>query len=61
MTKPKSCPFCGEELVWEEHECKTLLLAATLKYWKHPQSRCFASGFEIYPEDVPEWNRRGKA
>lgn len=25
MNKPKPCPFCGEELVWEEHDCKSLL------------------------------------
>lgn len=61
MTKPKPCPFCGEELVWEEHECKALLLAATLKYWKHPRSLCFASDFEVYPDEVPAWNRRAKA
>lgn len=60
MTKPKPCPFCGEELVWEEYDCTVTPRPMTLKYWKHPQSLCFASGFEVYQDDVPAWNRRAK-
>ncbi len=60
MTKPKPCPFCGEELVWEEYECTVTPRPMTLKYWKHPESLCFGSLFEVYPDDVPAWNRRAK-
>ena len=60
MTKPKPCPFCGEELVLDTFDWKQLGYSSTLKYWRHPQAMCFASGFEVYPDDVPAWNRRTK-
>lgn len=60
MTKPKPCPFCGEELVLDTFDWKQLGYSSTLKYWRHPQSQCFAACFEVYPDDVPAWNRRAK-
>ena len=58
--EPKPCPFCGEQLELEEWPAKALPGQPIMKYWKHPMSLCYCSGFEVVPEDVPLWNRRAK-
>lgn len=60
MTKPKPCPFCGLELEWEDHPCRALPGDVHLRLWKHPKANCYASTFEVTPEDVLLWNRRTK-
>lgn len=56
--KIKTCPFCGETLVWTEWECSALPGCPILRYFKHSQSACFLSGAEVTPDDAYAWNMR---
>ena len=57
--KPKNCPFCGEALVY--YRISPRGIPGTVEGWRHPEARCFCSGFEVEREDLPLWNRRVKA
>ena len=54
----KPCPFCGEKLVYTEWEAQAIHGRPIMRYYKHPESLCYASGFEVTLDDVPAWNKR---
>lgn len=56
--KPERCPFCGCELVYQEHEARPVNGRPLMRYWLHPKTGCFADGFEIMPDEVAAWNER---
>lgn len=55
---PKPCPFCGLRL--EYYRITPRGIPVVAEGWRHPEARCFCSGFEVEIEDVPLWNRRAK-
>lgn len=51
----KTCPFCGEGLMWDE----------MLRCYKHPINDCIFHTHDsecgqafIYPSEIDRWNRR---
>ena len=55
------CPFCGEELEYEEHVCRAVKGRPILRLWAHPSGKCILSGMEVPLDDHPAWNRRAEA
>ena len=61
METLKPCPFCGEELEYEEHVCRALRGRPVMRLWTHPSGSCILAGMEVPLEDHPAWNRRAEA
>ena len=60
METLKPCPFCGEELEYEEHVCRALRGRPVMRLWAHPSGKCILSGMEVPLEGHPAWNRRAE-
>lgn len=57
MKEPKTCPFCGISLIWQE-DTVDLGYPCLMRYWWHPSNGCFLDRAEVSPDDIPAWNQR---
>ena len=58
MSDPKPCPFCGVALKYNEHRAIASKEHPLMQYYLHERTRCILDWYEVYPEDIPLWNRR---
>jgi len=61
MRQPKACPFCGVQLKYTEHVCRTIPGTPTMKLWRHVKNGCFLACAEITPDEIPAWDCRADA